>query len=59
MLAAREAMKKACAADNAKVCPGLEGRELFMCIRQNDDKLSGACKAAIAKMPRRPQPAGG
>jgi hypothetical protein len=59
MMAAREAMKKACAADNAKVCPGLEGRELFMCIRQNEDKLSGGCKAAIAKMPRRPQPAGG
>ncbi|WP_394760530.1 hypothetical protein, partial [Phenylobacterium sp.] len=59
MMAAREAMMKACAADNAKVCPGLEGREMFMCIRQNEDKLSGACKAAIAKMPRRPQPAGG
>ena len=52
-------MKKACAADNQKVCPGLEGRDLFMCIRENHDKLSGGCKAAIDKMPRRPQPAGG
>ena len=59
MMAARQAMRQACAADNAKVCPGLEGRELFMCIRQNEDKLSAPCKAAIAKMPRRPQPAGG
>jgi hypothetical protein len=59
MMAAREAIKKACAADNAKVCPGLEGRELFMCIRQNEDKLGGGCKAAMAKMPHRPQPAGG
>jgi len=59
MMAARQAMRQACAADNAKVCPGLEGRELFMCIRQNEDKLSAACKAAVAKMPHRPQPAGG
>ena len=59
MMAARAAMKQACAADSQKLCPGLEGRELFMCIRQNNDKLSGACKAAVAKMPRRPQPAGG
>ncbi|MFI4950223.1 MAG: efflux RND transporter periplasmic adaptor subunit, partial [Caulobacterales bacterium] len=59
MMAARQAMRQACAADNAKVCPGLEGRELFMCIRQNEDKLSAGCKAAVAKMPRRPQPAGG
>jgi len=59
MLAAREAMKKACANDNAKVCPGLEGRELFMCMRQNDDKLSGGCKAAMAKLPHRPSNGGG
>lgn len=59
MMAARQAMRQACAADNAKVCPGLEGRELFMCIRKNDDKLSAGCKAAMAKIPHRPQPAGG
>jgi len=59
IMAARQAMRQACAADSAKVCPGLEGRELFMCIRQNEDKLSAPCRAAIAKMPHRPQPAGG
>jgi multidrug efflux system membrane fusion protein len=52
-------MRKACAADTAKLCPGLEGREAGMCMRQNDDKLSGACKAARAKMPRRPPPPAG
>ncbi|HEX2816476.1 MAG TPA: hypothetical protein VHN39_08780, partial [Phenylobacterium sp.] len=51
-------VRKACASDSAKLCPGLEGRESMMCIRQNEDKLSGACKAARAKMPHRP-PAGG
>jgi hypothetical protein len=30
----------------------------MICLRQNDDKLSAGCKAARAKMPRRP-PAGG
>ena len=50
MAAARDAMRKACAADNAKLCPGLEGRDMFMCLRQNDDKLSAGCKAASAKV---------
>jgi hypothetical protein len=52
-------MRKACAADTAKLCPGLEGREAGMCMRQNDDKLSAGCKAARAKMPRRPTPQAG
>jgi multidrug efflux system membrane fusion protein len=58
MMAARDAMKKACAADNAKLCPGLEGRDQFMCLRQNEDKQSAGCKAAIAKM-RAMRPTGG
>jgi len=57
MAAAFAEIRKACAPDSAKLCPGLEGRESMMCLRQNDDKLSAACKAARAKMPRRP-PAG-
>jgi multidrug efflux system membrane fusion protein len=52
-------IRKACAPDTAKLCPGLEGRESMMCLRQNDDKLSAGCKAARAKMPRRPQPPAG
>ena len=60
MMAAREAMRKACDPDMKKLCAGQEGREAFMCLRQNSDKASGACKDAMAKMPRRPQrPAGG
>ena len=59
MMAARDAMKKACAADNAKLCPGMEGRDLFMCMRQNDDKLSAGCKAAGAKMRALRPPGGG
>jgi multidrug efflux system membrane fusion protein len=58
MAAAFAEIRKACAPDSAKLCPGLEGRESMMCLRQNDDKLSAGCKAARAKMPRRP-PAGG
>jgi multidrug efflux system membrane fusion protein len=57
--AARQAMMQACGADMKSLCPGQEGREAFMCLRQNVDKASGACKAALAKMPRRPQPPAG
>ncbi len=59
MAAARDAMKKACAADNAKLCPGVEGRDLFMCMRQNEDKQSAACKASMAKMRALRPPGGG
>jgi len=52
---ARAAMRQACAADLQKLCPGLQGRERFMCLRENSDKLGAACKAALASMPRRPQ----
>ncbi len=57
--AARQAMVQACGADMKKICPGQEGREAFMCLRQNADKASGACKDAMAKMPHRPQPPAG
>jgi len=59
MMAARQAMRQACAADMQKLCAGQQGRELFMCVRQNEGQLSAPCKAALAKMPRRPQPARG
>jgi multidrug efflux system membrane fusion protein len=55
MQAARQAMRAACAADFQKLCPGLEGRDAFMCLRQNAEKASGSCKDAMARMPRRPQ----
>jgi multidrug efflux system membrane fusion protein len=57
--AARQAMLKACATDAKTLCADKEGRELAMCLRENTDKLSGPCKAAMAKMPHRQRPAGG
>nr|MEA2798691.1 rane fusion protein multidrug efflux system [Phenylobacterium sp.] len=59
MAAARQAMMQACGADMQKLCPGQQGREAMMCLRQNTEKASGACKDAMAKMPRRPQPPAG
>jgi multidrug efflux system membrane fusion protein len=63
MMAARQAMMSACGADLQKLCPGQEGRERFMCLRQNQAKASAACQAALSKMPRRGSgggaPAGG
>jgi multidrug efflux system membrane fusion protein len=57
--AARKAMLQACAADAKALCAAKEGRELSRCLRENADQLSGPCKAAMAKMPRRQRPAGG
>jgi membrane fusion protein, multidrug efflux system len=59
MQAAREAMHKACDPDTKKLCPGQEGREAFMCLRENTAKASKACQAALAKMPARPPGGGG
>jgi hypothetical protein len=53
MQAAREAARKACAADAQTLCPGKEGREMMQCIRANSDKLSDGCKDALSKMPQR------
>ncbi|HEY8572439.1 efflux RND transporter periplasmic adaptor subunit [Phenylobacterium sp.] len=55
MQAARQAMMQACAADMQKLCAGQDGREAFMCLRQNSAKASPACQAALAKA----RPAGG
>ena len=55
MLAARQAMMQACGADMQKLCAGQQGREAFMCLRENAAKASPACQAAMAKA----RPAGG
>ncbi len=52
MQAAREAMLKSCDADIKSTCSGKQGREMFACLRENNDKLSAGCKDAMAKMPR-------
>jgi hypothetical protein len=59
MQAARQALRQACAADLQKLCPGQEGREAFMCLRENADHVSAGCKAAFAKMPHRAPGGGG
>ena len=53
--AAMDAVQKSCATESA--CSGKEGREMFQCLRQNQDKLSKPCQDALAKMPQRPRPA--
>ena len=58
MQAARQAAMQSCAADMKKFCPGEAGREAFRCLRENTDKLSASCQAAMSRMPRR-QPQGG
>ena len=55
--AAREAFRKACGDDAKSLCPDKQGREMFQCLRENNDKVSQSCKDAMAKFPRRP-PAG-
>ena len=57
MQAARDAMMKACDADIKSTCSGKQGREVFQCLRDNNDKLSAGCKDAMAKMPRPQRPA--
>ena len=59
MQAARAALRQACAADFQKLCPGQEGRDAFMCLRQSADQASAGCKAALAKMPHRAPGGGG
>jgi hypothetical protein len=58
MQAARAAALQACAADMQKLCAGQQGREAFMCLRQNAGQASPACQAAMARMPRG-RPGGG
>lgn len=53
--AARAALMQACAGDLQKLCGGAEGREAMSCLRDNAERTSGACQAALAKMPRRAQ----
>jgi hypothetical protein len=57
--AARAAIVKACGADIKTYCSDKQpGRETMMCLRSNDDKLSGDCKDTLASMRRNaPRPA--
>lgn len=51
---------KACKADVATLCPGIQrgGGRVSSCLKQNEDKVSPACKDAIAHArERKAQPA--
>jgi multidrug efflux system membrane fusion protein len=56
--ATRAVLRQACAGDLQTLCAGAEGREAMMCLRDKADQASAACKAALAKMPRRGQGGG-
>jgi hypothetical protein len=47
--AAREAAKTACEPDMKALCAGKTGLDAMMCMRENHDKVSQACKDAMAK----------
>jgi hypothetical protein len=51
--AAVAAVRKACANDIQSLCADKQGRAVFACLRDNNDKVSADCKDAMAKMPRR------
>lgn len=46
----RAKLMKACGADIKKYCPSDEGFAVFGCLRQNQDKLSTECQAALKDM---------
>jgi membrane fusion protein (multidrug efflux system) len=48
MITARRTMMQACGADMQKHCAGQQGREAFMCLRENAAKVSAACQTAMA-----------
>ena len=56
MMALFQAVRDACANDMKTLCADKTGREGMMCMRQNVDKASPACKDAMSKLPPpRPQ----
>jgi Cysteine rich repeat len=55
--AAREAIAKSCSTDIKSYCADKQpGRDMMMCLRTNQDKLSGDCKDALATMRRNAPP---
>ncbi|MGB6449470.1 MAG: hypothetical protein WBE92_01830 [Steroidobacteraceae bacterium] len=51
--AAVQAVRTACDTDTKTYCADKQGREVFACLRSNNDKLSQGCKDAMAKLPQR------
>lgn len=48
--AARDNVRKACAADVQSLCADKKGHEAMMCLRSNPDKVSSGCKDAMSKL---------
>ena len=48
--AAMDAARKACQADMQTLCAGKTGHDAMICMRDNRDKVSPACRDAIAKV---------
>jgi hypothetical protein len=46
-----QAVRDACADDMKTLCGDKQGREAFMCLRQNQEKASQPCKDALSKLP--------
>jgi hypothetical protein len=49
-LAVREATHKACATEEQSLCGGKQGREIFQCLREHNDKLGAGCKDAMTHL---------
>jgi hypothetical protein len=56
MRALFQQVREACANDMKTLCADKTGREAMMCMRQNADKASPACKDAMSKLPPPRQP---
>jgi hypothetical protein len=50
--AARDTVRKACAADMQSLCADKKGHEAMVCLRSNPDKVSSGCKDALSKVHR-------
>ena len=50
--AARENVRKSCAADMQSLCADKKGHEAMMCLRGQPDKVSAGCKDAMSKLHR-------
>lgn len=42
------AVKQACAADAARLCPNTKGHETMVCMRSHMNEASDDCRAAVA-----------
>ena len=54
----RAPYRKACQNDMKSYCPSTQGgRNMLMCLRANEARLSVECQKALAQLPAQPAPA--